>query len=50
MQMFLGVAKVQLNELAKEGIAARGETVTRYVEHLRSMASGFSFLPPLEPR
>jgi hypothetical protein len=47
MQKLLGIGKVALNELAQAGIAVRGEKrgsyrldTTRYVEHLRSMASG----------
>ena len=48
MQRLLGIGKVALNELAKQGVAVRGdkrgtyrmETVTRYVEHLREQASG----------
>jgi phage terminase Nu1 subunit (DNA packaging protein) len=47
MQKLLGVGKVALNDLAKRGIAVRGEkrgryrpeTITRYREHLRAEAS-----------
>jgi phage terminase Nu1 subunit (DNA packaging protein) len=48
MQRLLGIGKVALNELAKDGIAVRGakhgtfklETITRYVQHLREQAAG----------
>ena len=48
MQKLLGIGKVALNDLAKRGIAVRGEkrgtyrieTVTRYCEHLRKTCAG----------
>ena len=48
MQKLLGIGKVALNDLAKRGIAVRGEkrgtyrieTITRYCEHLRKTSAG----------
>ena len=47
MQKLLGIGKVALNDLAKRGIAVRGEkrgtyrieTITRYCEHLRKTSA-----------
>ena len=48
MQKLLGIGKVALNDLAKRGIAVRGEkrgtyrieTITCYCEHLRKTSAG----------
>ena len=48
MQKLLGIGNVALNDLAKRGIAVRGEkrgtyrieTITRYCEHLRKTSAG----------
>ena len=58
MQKLVGVNKVALNDLAKRGIAFRGEkkgtyrleTMTRYVEHLRQQASGRGGEPGADAR